>query len=118
MSDDGVISGQLANAGLYRIDVVCNVGNSRKAVQLALCIVPEDGAYSEELMDIITYRDFDNEENQGGEDNGGGENNGGENNEGTKKKKGCFGGVASVSILTALLGAAGLAIISRKRKED
>ena len=104
---NGVISGQLAHAGLYRIDVTCMVGTTRKAVQLGLYIVPADADYNESLMEVIPVEK--DEEEGGGQQNGGGET----------KKKGCFGSIETIAVLaTTLLGMAGVALISRKRKED
>ena len=92
MSDAGVISGKIANTGLYRIDVIAG----SKAVQIVLQIVPDEAEYDENLMDVI------------------------KEDEGNKpaKKKGCGGEIITLSVLTALIGIAGIAIISSKRKED
>ena len=106
MSEAGVITGSVANAGLYRIDITCMNGTNRKAVQLNLYIVPDDADYNEQLMDVIPV--------EKDEEEGGNQDNGGE----TKKKKGCFGDIASVGIITALISVAGVALIARKRKED
>ena len=102
LGDNGVITGKLDNAGLHYIDVVAYDGSNKMvgAAQIALLVVPNDADYDENVMDVI-----DNNNNGGNQDNG-------------KKKKGCFGGIATISILTVLLGAAGVAVIARKRKED
>lgn len=101
MDANGVITGKLENAGLYRFDIIAYGAPNQPmaAVQIALTIVPDEADYNEDLMDII--------------DNGSGNNNNG-------GKKGCFGDMTAVGTLAGVLALAGLAVILtsiKKRKE-
>ena len=93
--ENGTLSGKIANVGLYRFDFILG-SSSKTATKVLINIVPNESEYDENLMEVTG--------DSGKKDD--------------KKKKGCGGEIAAISILTALIGLAGVAVISRKRKED
>ena len=116
------LSGKIEEVGLYRIDVIANVGSTRKAVKVVINIVPDEAEYNEDLMD--RYGDDpvgpvgpggDDSSNPGGESS----NPGGSSSESKPAKKGgCGGTIAATSALIALvaIAAVGAMLLSKKRK--
>ena len=99
--ENGVLSGAIAKAGLYRIDVMAD-GATKGAVQLIINVVPDEAEYDENLMERYPEESSNPEPEQ------------------PKKKKGCFGDIASVGALIGLISIAGLGLIlvsyDRKRR--
>ena len=99
--NNGVLSGQFANTGLYRIDVIANNGTKDVAIKLLIYVVPNEAEYSEDIMEPIVYG-HKSKDNDGG------------------KKKGCFGDIASTGALIGLISVAGvgfmLLAIDKKRR--
>ena len=96
LSEAGVITGTLNQAGLHYIDVIAYGAPNQAmgAIQIALTIVPDEAEYNEELMEVFK------------DDEGG--------------KKGCFGDMTAVGALAGVLALAGLGVILtslKKRKE-
>ena len=99
LSEAGVISGTLNQAGLHYIDIIAYGAPNQAvaAVQIALTIVPDEADYDEELMEV-----FKEDEGKGG------------------SKKGCFGDMTAVGTLAGILTLAGLGVVLtsiKKRKE-
>ena len=97
---NGKLSGKINAIGLHRIDLIATKGNSKSAIKLLIRVAPDEAEYKDDVMERLD----------------GGSNDGG--NQGGNKKKGCGGEIVALASLTALIGLAGIAIISRKRKED
>ena len=89
--NDGNLSGKIAHVGLYRIDVIANVGSTRKAVKLVINIVPDEAEYDENLMEgEVTPVEPDDPTPT------------------PSKKKGCGGDIVSAGALVGLLALVGL----------
>ena len=103
--NNGNLSGKIDEVGLYRIDIIAETGNTRKAIKIVIAVVPDDSEFDDNLMDVGDY---------GG--------NGGENNpdNGIAKKKGCFGDISSTYALIGLVALAGIGVallaFDRKRR--
>ena len=87
--------GKIDVIGLHRIDLIATNGSNKSAIKLLIRIVPDEAEYSEDVMERM-----------------------GEAPVTPSKKKGCGGEIATFASLTALIGLAGVALISRKRKQD
>ena len=103
--DNGALTGKLDHVGLYRVDVIATVGNSKQAVKLIINVTPNDSEYDEDLMEIY----------QNGQPSV-------EPEPEQPKKKGCFGDISSVYALAGLIAFAGIGFIllsltNKKRKE-
>ena len=96
---NGKLTGKINAIGLHRIDLIATNGSNKSAIKLLIRVTPNEADYKDDVMERL---------------DGGSNNNGG----GETKKKGCGGEIVTVGVLTALIGLAGVAIISRKRRED
>ena len=104
--DNGNLSGKISNVGLYRIDIIATVGNTKKAVKLMINVVPAESEYQEGLMEHYS--------------NDVGPVDPGKPDEGGNKKKGCFGDISSVYALAGIIALAGVGFMLlslKKRKE-
>ena len=90
--ENGVLSGKIANVGLYRVDIIAINGSSKAAVELVINIAPDEAEYNEDLMEKIS---------EGGK----------EDDKGGDKKKGCGGDIASLGALSGVIALAGIASI-------
>ena len=92
---NGTLAGTFENVGLYRVDVIATVGSKRSAIKLLINIVPNESDYDESLME--KYPDPTP----------------------AKKKKGCFGDIASTAAIIGLvtLAGVGFALLAIERKK-
>ena len=109
--NDGNLSGKLEHVGLYRIDVIANVGSTRKAVKLVINIVPDEAEYSEDIMGD------DDPIGPGSSSNPGGSS----GSESEKSGGGCGGDIVSAGALVGILALVGIgfaliSFIDKKRK--
>ena len=104
--DNGTLSGKIDEVGLYRIDIIANVGSARKAIKVVLNVVPDDAEFKDDLMDVV-YDDSQNGGNDQPEPQ-------------PQPKKGCGADIASVGALAGIISMAGasFAFLSLKRRKE
>ena len=92
--DGTTLNGEINAIGLHRIDLIATSGSNKAAIKILIRITPDEAEYDYSLMERLEPSE-----------------------EQANKKKGCGGEIATVASLIALVGLAGVALISRKRKE-